>query len=216
MNLKSIHCYILNEYSIVLESSQPVHFSFQQKLWWITENISLNSNIIDVIIGMNNLTVVLNPTNESPSNFLPKLEMLWQQAQLKEFKSREILIPVKYGNQYGPDLNFIAQNSKLSIDEVINIHSNTEYLVYFLGFQPGFAYLEGLSPILATPRRESPRFSVPAGSVGIGGNLTGIYPQKTPGGWNIIGQTNLTLFNPNHFPPTLLQPGDKVRFIPDN
>jgi biotin-dependent carboxylase-like uncharacterized protein len=123
-------------------------------------------------------------------------------------------VPTCYGGDYGPDLGYIARHSGLSQREVIHLHSSALYPVYMLGFSPGFAYLGGLEPAIATPRLVSPRTQVPAGSVGIAGTQTGIYPIATPGGWQIIGRTPLRLFDPGRETPALLRPGDRVRFVP--
>lgn len=130
------------------------------------------------------------------------------------FEDRRLDIPVCYGGSHGPDLDDVARHCGLTPDEVIARHSGGEYLVYFLGFTPGFAYLGGLDPDLATPRRGTPRSSVPAGAVGIAGEQTGIYPQTSPGGWRLIGRTPLRLFDPLREPPCLLAPGDRLRFVP--
>jgi KipI family sensor histidine kinase inhibitor len=123
-------------------------------------------------------------------------------------------IPVVYGGEFGPDIEFVAQHSGLSVEQVMRLHSSATYRVYMLGFSPGFAYLGGLPEALATPRLPTPRTRVPAGSVGIAGQQTGIYPLATPGGWRIIGRTPLRLFDPAQEPPTLLQAGYLVRFVP--
>lgn len=123
-------------------------------------------------------------------------------------------IPVCYGGEYGPDLDEVAALHGLSPAQVIERHRAVGYLVYFLGFLPGFPYLGGLDPSLATPRRATPRPRVPAGSVGIAGAQTGIYPLETPGGWQIIGRTPLSLYDPARQPPALLAAGASVRFIP--
>ena len=126
---------------------------------------------------------------------------------------RSVEIPVRYGGEDGPDLAALATHAGLGEDDVIARHCAVEYRVAMLGFSPGFPYLLGLDPRLAMPRLDTPRTRVPAGSVGIGGAQTGIYPQAGPGGWRIIGRTTLALFDPLHDPPTLLAPGDRVRFI---
>lgn len=128
--------------------------------------------------------------------------------------SRRLTLPVLYGGEHGPDLVEVARYSGLNSAEVIARHAGSEYRVYFLGFTPGFPYLGGLDPALATPRRTSPRASVPAGAVGIAGTQTGIYPQTGPGGWQLIGRTPLRLFDPGRDPPCLLAPGDRLRFVP--
>lgn len=122
-------------------------------------------------------------------------------------------IPVRYGGECGPDLEDVARHTGLSPGEVVRLHTNAEYVVYFLGFSPGFPYLGGLPPELATPRLPAPRKKVPAGSVAIGGSQTGVYPMETPGGWRIIGRTTLRLFDPGAYPPALLRAGDHIRFV---
>jgi inhibitor of KinA len=127
-------------------------------------------------------------------------------------QSRFVEIPVRYGGEHGPDLASLAEARDLSIEEVVTLHTAPEYIVHFIGFMPGFAYLRGLDPRLATPRREVPRTSVPAGSVGIGGAQTGVYPIASPGGWQLIGRTDVQLFDPSREPAALLTAGDRVRF----
>ena len=127
---------------------------------------------------------------------------------------RVVEIPVVYGGEFGPDIGFVAEHSGLSVAEVVSLHSGVTYTVYMLGFSPGFAYLGGMPKAIATPRLETPRTLVPAGSVGIAGEQTGIYPIATPGGWRLIGRTTLELFDPERDPPTLMRAGDQVRFVP--
>jgi inhibitor of KinA len=123
-----------------------------------------------------------------------------------------IEIPVCYDPEFGFDLDRVAEHTKLSDREIIQLHSGSEYRVACIGFVPGFPFLAGLATQLATPRRDTPRKEIPPGSVGIGGAQTGIYPLRSPGGWNLIGRTPLKLFDPLKNPPTLLHPGDRVRF----
>jgi inhibitor of KinA len=126
--------------------------------------------------------------------------------------ARLIEIPVCYGGELGPDLDDVARVHAMSADDVVSTHTASEYLVYMVGFMPGFAYLGGLSERIATPRRSVPRTHVPAGTVGIGGSQTGVYPLESPGGWNLIGRTPQRMFLPDKEPPTLLEMGDRVRF----
>jgi inhibitor of KinA len=127
---------------------------------------------------------------------------------------RLVEIPVCYGGAFGEDLEAVARGRNLPVEDVIAIHSGATYHVHLLGFVPGFAYLGGLDARLATPRRETPRPHVPPGSVGIGGEQTGVYPLDTPGGWHVIGRTPLQMFRPGAIPPSLLSAGDTVRFVP--
>jgi KipI family sensor histidine kinase inhibitor len=127
---------------------------------------------------------------------------------------RLVEIPTIYGGEHGPDIDFVAEHNDLTVEDVIRLHSEAVYTVYMLGFTPGFPYLGGLPDALATPRLDTPRQRVPAGSVGIAGAQTGVYPLATPGGWRLIGWTSVVLFDPVRTPPALLQPGDQVRFVP--
>ena len=127
---------------------------------------------------------------------------------------RTVEIPVCYGGEYGPDLEEVAALHGRTAEDVAAIHASAEYLVYFLGFSPGFPYLGGMPESIAAPRLATPRRRVPAGSVAIGGRQTGVYPLASPGGWRIIGRTPLWLFRPDQDPPALLRMGDHVKFTP--
>ena len=122
-----------------------------------------------------------------------------------------VTIPVRYD---GTDLSAVAKATGLTVDEVVARHSATEYYVYMMGFAPGFAYLGDLDPALRLPRLEEPRTRVPRGSVAIAGAQTAVYPHETPGGWHLLGITDLVLFDPRRDPPALLRAGDRVRFEP--
>ena len=127
---------------------------------------------------------------------------------------REVEIPVCYGGDYGPDLIEVSSLHEMTPQQVIELHSSATYLVYFLGFVPGFAYLGGLPDALVTPRLGTPRRKVPSGSVGIAGNQTGVYPVSTPGGWRLLGRTPVPIFRPERKELSLLAIGDRVRFTP--
>ncbi len=127
---------------------------------------------------------------------------------------RVVEIPTAYGGAFGPDLGFVAAHNGLAEDEVVAIHSGTDYLVYMMGFSPGFTYLGGLSERIAAPRLDTPRTAIPAGSVGIAQMQTGIYPVESPGGWRLIGRTPVSLFDPSRHPPVLVDAGDSIRFLP--
>jgi KipI family sensor histidine kinase inhibitor len=131
---------------------------------------------------------------------------------MSETPGRVIEIPTRYGGEYGPDLEFVAKHNGLTPDEVVRIHTSQSLRVFMLGFSPGFPYIGPLAPEIAAPRLATPRTLVPAGSVGIAGRQTGIYPSESPGGWRLIGRTDLKLFAPAKDPPALLRPGDYVRF----
>ncbi|MGN1074476.1 MAG: 5-oxoprolinase subunit PxpB [Eubacteriales bacterium] len=127
---------------------------------------------------------------------------------------RVVELPVCYGGRYGEDLPDVAAHAGLSEDEVVRRHAGTEYLIYMLGFLPGFAYLGGLDPAIAVPRLSSPRTRIPAGSVGIGGEQTGVYPLDSPGGWRLIGTTPVKPYDPGREEPIMYRAGDYIRFVP--
>ncbi len=139
--------------------------------------------------------------------------LLHQLADQKRFTGRKIVIPVLYGDEYGPDLDYVAQYNNLSIEDVIRIHTEKEYLVYMIGFAPGFPFIGGMSKQIATPRKSTPRLAIAPGSVGIAGEQTGVYTLETPGGWQIIGRTPMELFLPDQVPPSLLKAGDTIQFL---
>ncbi|WP_410499064.1 5-oxoprolinase subunit PxpB [Chitinibacter sp. S2-10] len=170
-----------------------------------------------LILGVGNVTLRFDPLQQSLMQAEQWLKNYWEETalQLDELPSRIVEIPVHYGGESGPDLAQLAELAGLSEAQLIEAHSAPLYDVLCIGFLPGFPYLAGLPDSLHTPRRASPRLRVPAGSVGIGGNQTGIYPCESPGGWQLIGRTRLALFDPRAQTPCLLQAGDKVRFVPE-
>jgi len=135
-------------------------------------------------------------------------------ARIEAPPPKESVIPVCYGGEFGPDIAFVAAHNHIGTDDVIRLHSEPSYPIYMLGFSPGFPFLGGLSEKLHTPRLTSPRTRVPAGSVGIANNQTGIYPIASPGGWQLIGRSPVRLFDPQRPEPFLLCAGDTLRFEP--
>lgn len=154
-------------------------------------------------------------TNSSPYAFVKNhlLTLLAQNSGSNEAIKPIIKIPVCYDAAFGIDIHFLAEYHGLTINEVISLHTAIVYRVYMIGFMPGFAYMGSVDDRLATPRKEQPRLTVPAGSVGIAGTQTGIYPMDSPGGWQIIGKTPLRLFDINRPTPCLLASGNRVQFV---
>ncbi|WP_146552581.1 5-oxoprolinase subunit PxpB [Rummeliibacillus sp. SL167] len=181
---------------------------------------------IEAVPAYNNITIYYNPIDVYFSNTEKNIKMPYEQVKTKILslmneshigettKESVINIPVVYGGEMGPDLEFVASYHDLTPSEVIQIHSSMEYLVYMIGFAPGFPFMGGMNKQIATPRKKNPSLAIAPGSVGIAGNQTGIYPLETPGGWQIIGRSPFCLFLPEQSPPTLLQPGDRIRFTP--
>jgi len=205
--------YPLGDNALVCESPPPATLACQQRVWAAAQAARGWPHVLEVVPGMNNLTLVINPLEADRDALTDMLRAAWDATGKAAEAGREVEIPVTYGGKAGPDLKVVAKHTGLSTDEVVKRHAAGEYVVFFLGFQPGFAYMGGLEEKLHTPRRAEPRLEVPAGTVGIGGAQTGIYPAASPGGWQLIGRTELPLFDPTRTPPTLLQPGDRVRFV---
>jgi KipI family sensor histidine kinase inhibitor len=179
----------------------------------------IEQKILNLHPGYTSLLITFNPLRTSHGELTDAVQSLLRQESAREEAAdsetgRHWEIPVCYGGEFGPDLAEVAALHDLSEKEVIFYHSRVLYRVYFLGFAPGFPYLGGLPSRLATPRLETPRKHVPAGSVAIGGEQTGIYSVDSPGGWRIIGQTPHQLFTPGSTEPTLLSAGDTLRFVP--
>lgn len=171
--------------------------------------------ILDTIPSYRSLLVCYDPLRLSSRALRTVILGLARDAgQSPAPAGRVLRIPTCYGGRFGPDLSFVAEHNGLSPADVIDIHSGGEYLVYMMGFSPGFTYLGGMSARIATPRLKTPRTSIPAGSVGIAQQQTGIYPVESPGGWQLIGRTPVILFDPTRTPPTAVEPGDVIRFVP--
>ncbi|MCA1961714.1 MAG: 5-oxoprolinase subunit PxpB [Desulfomonile sp.] len=172
------------------------------------------TGVREVIPTYRSLMIVYDPLEVDLDRLMGLLTDLEQRLdETKMPPPRLVEIPVCYGGEFGPDIEFIANTHGLTVDDVIRIHSGTEYQIYMMGFSPGFAYLGGLPKALHTPRLETPRAMVPAGSVGIANEQTGMYPLESPAGWRIIGRTPLKLFDPARSNPFLYDAGDMIRFV---
>lgn len=182
-----------------------------QALSWLLDREQI-TGFIEWIVTYRSLTLFYDPLVLSFEEVRTTLYHLSLDQVLDQNKGRRISIPVCYDEAYGPDLRDLSAATGLSIETVIALHTEPDYPVYMLGFLPGFAYLGGLNPRLAMARLATPRLSIPAGSVGIAGEQTGIYPLSSPGGWRLIGQTPLTLFDPDRDPMILFSPGDSLHF----
>lgn len=171
--------------------------------------------VTDVIPAFTSLLINYDPRVIDYRKLKRRLEKLLKLEVSREASSSRIFeIPVCYGGEYGPDLENIAKHANLTPQEVIDIHSSRDYLIYMLGFLPGFSYLGGLDERIHTPRLANPRIKIPAGSVGIGGSQTGIYPLDSPGGWQLLGLTPVKTYDPNREVPILFEAGDYIRFVP--
>jgi KipI family sensor histidine kinase inhibitor len=169
--------------------------------------------IQELVPAYRSLMVVYDPLVVSLSSLKSQIIGIWHTVDEAQLPSPRIVeIPVVYGDEFGPDLEWVASYHKMAPEEVIRLHTQPTYQVYMIGFMPGYPYMGEVVESLVTPRRETPRTHVMQGSVGIAQKQTGIYPVTSPGGWQIIGRTPIRLFDPQKNPPSFLEMGDRVKF----
>ena len=169
--------------------------------------------IVDMIPAYASLLVQYNPLVIRYEEIYKRVSAIVKMDTKVESMEKKVWeIPVLYGGELGPDFSYVAEHAGISGEELIRLHSEKDYLVYMLGFLPGFTYLGGLEEKLHTPRLENPRVKIPAGSVGIGGSQTGVYPVDSPGGWQLIGRTPVKMYDPEKQDPILVQPGEYIHF----
>lgn len=203
--------------ALTIEFGNTIDLHLNQKVIALEHTLQSNqiAEVIEWVPSYRSLLVLFDPWLADVSTIEAKLYRLLQNLPTKlESSPRIIEIPVQYGGESGPDLEFVAEHSGLTPQEVIEAHAKPVYPIYMMGFTPGFPYLGGMDARIAAPRLETPRTLVPAGSVGIAGQQTGIYSIDSPGGWRIIGKTELLLYDPARENPFLLSPGDQIRFVP--
>jgi inhibitor of KinA len=210
------HVFPLGDTAVVIELGKKIDHATHEKVKAVAQLIDSSSleGMVEYIPAFTTVTVIYDPLVATYDLFSERVQTLLDQSppESAALEDRRVDIPVRYGGDFGPDLDAVASHTGLSPAEVIAIHGEPEYLVYMIGFAPGFPYLGGMSERLVSPRRQSPRAKIPAGSVGIAGGQTGVYPIETPGGWQLIGRTPLRLFRPELDEPSLLRTGDLVRF----
>jgi inhibitor of KinA len=210
----------LGDCAVVIEFGDEIDRAMNSRVKSFADQLDAASlpAIVENIPTFTNVTVIYDPLRASFENLVTELERVVDAmpADAPGAEPRTVVIPVRYGGEFGPDLESVAERNHLSPDEVVEIHTEPVYPVYMIGFAPGFPYLGGMSERIRAPRLETPRERIPAGSVGIAGAQTGVYPIETPGGWQLIGRTPLRLFDPARDPPSLLQAGDLVRFTAIN
>lgn len=208
---------IAGDCGLLVEYGEGINFEVNAKVRAMAKVISKNipAGLVEIIPTYRSLLVVYDPVLTNPKRLKSVLTLLEEQLDdIKIPASAVVEIPVCYGREFGPDISVVGEAHDLAEDEVVRLHSEPEYLIYMVGFTPGFAYLGGLPEQLHTPRLATPRMLVPKGSVGIANNQTGIYPVASPGGWQLIGRTPLKLFAPERSNPFLYQAGDKIKFKP--
>ena len=206
----------LGDSAVLVQLGDEIDITINEQVHALTAliNISPLVGVIETVPAYSTLLVHYDPLQLTESKlhewFRGKLNQI-ENVNLR--KPRQLQIPVRYGGEHGVDLQFVADYHHLRVDDVIRIHSEKTYIVYMMGFTPGFPYMGKLNEAIVTPRLETPRTHVPAGTVAIAGSQTGIYPIDSPGGWRLIGQTSLRLFDPESQTPFLFSPGDEVKFL---
>ena len=203
--------------SLVVELGDSIDAATNRRVQGLTRAVESSgiAGILDLIPSYRSLLVNYDPLEITASELRGHVEKLEKKLKDRSLRpERVVRIPTLYGGEHGPDIDFVADHSGLSVQEVVALHSGRDYPVYMLGFSPGFPYLGDMSEKLATPRLETPRTVTPAGSVGIAESQTGIYPLASPGGWRLIGRTPVRMFDAEREPPSALRPGDLVRFEP--
>ena len=206
----------VGESALLVELGNELSFSVNERVHQLDAQIrqAQRAGILACVPGYASLLVTYDPLQINLRGVYDLIQTtLDSEAQISGSETKCVEIPVIYGGEYGPDLFFVAKANVLPAQFVVEKHTEPIYRVGMMGFTPGFPYLLGLDPDLATPRRKTPRMNVPAGSIGIAGGQTGIYPLESPGGWQIIGRTQLGLYDPIYEPHFLLSPGDEVRFV---
>ncbi|MDD2397214.1 MAG: 5-oxoprolinase subunit PxpB [Tissierellia bacterium] len=202
--------------AVVMEFGNEISKDINAKIRNVVKSVeeAKVDGIVELLPTYRSLMIMYDPLKIEYSELISTLDfMSSKQVDNEEEKIKIVEFPTVYGGEYGPDINFVAEHNNITVDEVIKIHTGTDYLVYMMGFTPGFTYLGGMSDKIVTPRLASPRTKIPAGSVGIAGAQTGMYPSETPGGWQLIGRTPLKLYDSDKEPPVMLSAGDYVRYV---
>lgn len=215
--MENIKMYTAGDSSVLIVFGQEISPEINAQITALVHMMKAQhiEGVTDMIPAFASLLINYDPRVISYDVLSARLEKLLKlEISGQASDSRIYEIPVCYGGAYGPDLQAIADHAGLSPEEVIQIHSSRDYLIYMLGFLPGFSYLGGLDERIHTPRLANPRIRIPAGSVGIGGSQTGIYPLDSPGGWQLLGLTPVKTYDPSREVPILFEAGDYIRFVP--
>jgi KipI family sensor histidine kinase inhibitor len=199
----------------LIEAPGDFDLPAQRRIWSLAATLRMRDDVESLIPGVTNLLVLFRQTPEDYDATFALLAGAWEQAQAVHPQGKLIEIPVIYGGEHATDLDAVCQHTGLSPRDVIRRHSQGSYTVFSLGSAPGFGYLHGLDPSLATPRKKVPSLNMLKGTVTIGGAQTGVSALTGPNGWNAIGFAELTLFDPCAENPALMAPGDSVRFLPE-
>ncbi|TAH52211.1 MAG: 5-oxoprolinase subunit PxpB [Chloroflexota bacterium] len=212
--MNDLNIRVMGDAAVLVEVGETLDVSLNARVHALARELDQVRGVVSIVPGYTTLLLEYDP---ALCEYDALLQQILRAAESRAASSiqdtRLIEIPVRYGGEFGPDLEFVAQHNGISVEQVIAIHTRDIYQVFMLGFAPGFPYMGIVNEKIAAPRLETPRQRVPAGSVGIAGRQTGIYPRESPGGWRVIGRTDVKLFDAQSEPPTLLRAGDRVKFV---
>jgi KipI family sensor histidine kinase inhibitor len=203
---------LLGTSALLFEAPGEMELAVQQRIWMLARQAQDWPEVREAVPGMNNLMLSFETAPRSLEEIEARLFSAWDAAEPLPLQGRVVELPVVYGGDAGPHMADVVAHTGLSVDEIVERHSAPLYPVFALGSHPGYCYLGGMDPRIATPRRKVPVLSIPGGAVSIGGAQTGVSASAGPSGWNTIGSTTMRFFDPAQDPPALLQPGDSIRF----
>lgn len=203
---------MLGTTGLLFEAPGEMDIHNQRRIWWLAREAEKWPCIKEAVPGMSNLMLIFETPPRKLDFIENELLAAWNSANELPLDGRIIELPVSYGGEYGPHIADVVAHTGLTIEEIVAIHAEPLYTVYALGSHPGYCYLGGMDPRIATPRRKVPVLGLPGGAVSIGGAQTGVSASLGPSGWNTIGHTDMAFFDPQRNPPALLAPGDMIRF----
>lgn len=207
---------MLGTSAMLFEAPGPLDLEQQRRIWILASQVEGWPHVQEAVPGMNNLMLVFSEPPEDLEPMTSALHQAWDASEHAGYTpkqaGRTIELPVVYGGEAGPHMDAVIAHTGLTVDEIVQIHTAPLYVVYALGSHPGYCYLGGMDPRIATPRRKVPVVNLPGGSVSIGGIQTGVSASDGPSGWNTIGRTAMSFFDPQRDPPATLAPGDYIRF----
>lgn len=202
---------LLGTTALLFEAGGPVTLAVQQRIWNLARAAEAWPEVHEAVPGMNNLMLAFHCPPRHIEPLTQRLLEAWARIEPMPLEGRTIELPVVYGGPDGPHMADVIAHTRLSVDDIVELHSAPLYPVYALGSHPGYCYLGGMDPRLATPRRQTPVLSIGGGSVSIGGAQTGVSASAGPSGWNTIGRTTMSFFDHRQDPPAVLRPGDAIR-----
>ncbi|MGO4394914.1 5-oxoprolinase subunit PxpB [Variovorax sp. M-6] len=204
---------LLGTTALLFEAPGAMELHSQQRIWALAKEAAGWPEVREAVPGMNNLMLSFVRPPRALDALKARLDAAWESVTPLAREGRVVELPVRYGGAGGPHMADVVAHTGLSVEEIVELHSAPLYPVYALGSHPGYCYLGGMDPRIATPRRKVPVLSIPGGAVSIGGAQTGVSASAGPSGWNTIGSTTMVFFDPARNPPATLQPGDRIRFL---